>query len=146
MTKTTGRILALALGAVVLPGAAQAESFGGQARVISGDALIVGDREVHLFGIEARGEAAQQRLAALVVGRQVQCIATGADANGRPTAVCAAGTTDLNRTMTQLGLATAQSGRGDVYLAAQASAKAQGLGVWSAKADAAALAYGDVLN
>lgn len=134
MTKTRG-ILALALSAAVLPGVAHAESFGGQARAISGDMLVVGDREVRLFGIEAQSEAAQRRLAALVVGRQVQCIATGADAEGKATAVCAAGTTDLNRTMTQLGLATAQSGRGDVYLAVQASAKAQGLGVWAVKAD-----------
>lgn len=164
MTKTTKGLLALALGAIVLPGAAQAETFGGQARAITGDSLIVGGREVRLFGIEAPeaaqrcdqagltwacGQAAQQRLAALVVGRQVQCIATGADTNGRTTAVCAAGLTDLNRTMTELGLATAQSGRGDAYLPVQDRAKARGLGLWaSAKAEKAtpALAFSEGLN
>ncbi len=146
MTKPVASLLTFLLGAVALPGAAQAESFGGQARAIGGDTLIVGAREVRLFGIEAPetsrrcdvsgltwrcGEAAQQRLAALVAGRQVQCIATGPDASGRGTAVCAAGTTDLNRTMTELGLAAAQSGRGDVYLPLQARAKAQRLGIWA---------------
>lgn len=148
-SKTTRRILALALGAIVLPGVAQAETFGGQARAISGDTLMVGEREVHLFGIDtpdASRDAAQQRLAALVVGRQVQCIATAADARGRPTAVCAAGLTDLNRTMTELGLATAQKGSGDVYLAVQERAKSRGLGLWSAKITPAAFALSETLN
>lgn len=148
-SKTTRRILALALGAIVLPGAAQAESFGGQARAISGDTLVVGGREVHLFGIEAAEaskDAAQQRLAALVVGRQVQCIATATDAKGRPTAVCAAGLTDLNRTMTELGLATAQKGTGDIYLAVQERAKSRGLGLWAAKITPASFALSEVLN
>lgn len=164
MIKNACRILALVLSAATLSGAAQAESFGGQARAVGGDTLIVGEREVRLFGIEAPeaarrcdengltwrcGEAAQQRLAALVAGRQVQCIATGLDASGRATAVCAAGMTDLNRTMTELGLAAAQSGRGDVYLPIQARAQARRLGIWaSATADRAVptLAFTEALK
>lgn len=148
--RLTGRLLALALGATVLPGMAQAESFGGQARAISGDSLMVGERVVRLFGIDAPeaaqgcngaglaaqcGEAATRKLSQLVTGRQVQCIVTGVDTRKRTVAVCAAGMVDLNRTMTELGLATAQSGRGDVYLPVQARAKANHAGIWAASAD-----------
>jgi len=163
MTKMrfAGRLLALAVAAATLPAAAHAESFGGQARAISGDTLEVGGRTVRLFGIDAPdsaqrcdhagltwqcGEAARQRLAALVVGRQVQCIATGVDVHQRTVAVCAAGLTDLNRTMTELGLAKAQAGRGDVYLPVQGRAQARHVGIWAPPAAAPSFAFTETLR
>lgn len=140
-------ILGLALAALLAcaPAAADPMFFGvGQAK--DGDSLIVGDREVRLFGIDAPewdqactrdgkqwacGQEAADRLSKLVTGKQVSCLTIDIDANGRTVARCSVGSTDVNRQMVASGYATAYRHYSADYVPAEESAKAAKLGLWA---------------
>ncbi|MDX2288846.1 MAG: thermonuclease family protein [Hyphomicrobiaceae bacterium] len=116
----------------------------GHARVIDGDSLRVGRREVRLHGIDAPegpqtcqkdardwacGEAARQRLQSLVQGREVICEGVEIDKHDRLLAVCRVAGRDIAREMVVAGLAVSY-GR---YASEEAEAKAQRNGLWGSQ-------------
>lgn len=137
---------ALATMIAVSPVTAAAEQFSGQAAVIDGDSLMVGDKEVRLFGIDAPeatqmcsrqgqswpcGAAASEQLGSKVSGFEVRCTPTGTDRHGRTVARCRTGDTDLNRYMVASGYALAYRRYSSDYVAAEETAKVNKRGIWS---------------
>jgi endonuclease YncB( thermonuclease family) len=114
----------------------------GVARLIDGDSLSVGGREVRLEGIDAPegrqsctrdgaawacGEQASRHLAQLISGRSVSCRVSKPDQHGRLLATCEAGGRNVNAAMVEDGFALAYgSYRGEEQRARQARR-----GLWS---------------
>jgi endonuclease YncB( thermonuclease family) len=127
------------------PSLAQAPVYGtGQAK--DGDSLMVGDREVRLFGIDAPefdqtctkdgmgwscGASAADKLAQLVTGKNVVCSSVGRDQHGRLLGHCMVGATDVNRAMVASGYAVAFRRYSSDYVSAEDSAKANKRGIWA---------------
>ena len=126
--------------------AAPAEVFWGTARAKDGDSLVVGSREVRLFGVDAPefdqtckrsgtnwqcGLEAAQKLASLVTGREVRCVSSGEDQYGRTLAACTVGQVDVNRTMVASGFAVAFRRYSSDYVSAEESAEVNRRGLWS---------------
>lgn len=125
----------------------------GAARVIDGDTLDLGARRLRLHGIDAPeidqtcrradgsdwpcGRAARDRLAALVAGLEVACVARGRDSYGRTIATCDAGGRDLGESMVGEGLAWAYVHFSRVYAGTESTARDAGLGIWQGEAEAA---------
>lgn len=142
-------LLLAASAALFASGTAGAQSqFSGAARAKDGDSLMVGNKEVRLFGIDAPelnqscqrnaedwacGAAAKDLLDSLIRGKSVYCTSTGTDQFGRALAQCAAGPTDLNRAMVANGYAVAFRRYSSDYVSAEDSAKANRRGIWSSK-------------
>lgn len=120
--------------------------FRGLGRAKDGDSLVVGEREVRLFGIDAPefdqtchraggawacGSEAAGKLAQLVTGRDVRCVRISIDQYRRAVSRCSVGTTDINRAMVESGYATAYRRYSDDYAAAEGLAKAAKRGLWS---------------
>ena len=133
-----------ALGACS-PAAAE-PPFHGLGQSKDGDSLMVGQREVRLFGIDAPewdqsctragkswacGQAAANQLSKLVTGKQVRCVAVDTDDHGRTVARCTAGAVDVNRQMVSNGYAIAYRRYSLDYVSAEASAKAGKRGIWA---------------
>jgi endonuclease YncB( thermonuclease family) len=137
-------IAAMALLACA-PAAAEPPFFGvGKAK--DGDSLIVGPREVRLFGIDAPewdqtctrdgkpwscGEAAADQLSRLVTGKEVRCQPVTIDEHQRAVARCTVGSVDVNRQMVATGYATAYRHYSMDYVSAEESAKASNRGLWA---------------
>lgn len=126
--------------------AASSETFWGIGQAKDGDSLMVGSREVRLFGIDAPefdqqckragrswacGSEARERLSQLATGRDVRCVSVETDQYGRFLSRCSAGGTDLNRAMVASGYAVAFRRYSLDYVSAEASAKAARRGLWS---------------
>ena len=127
------------------PAFAQAPVFGpGQAK--DGDSLMVGDKEVRLFGIDAPefdqsckrdgqdwncGASAAERLAQLVNGKSVVCSTVGTDQHGRALGRCMVGATDVNRAMVSSGYAVAFRRYSSDYVSAEDSARVTKRGMWA---------------
>ncbi len=126
--------------------AASSETFWGIGQAKDGDSLMVGSREVRLFGIDAPefdqqckragqswacGSEAHDRLSQLATGRDIRCVSVETDQYGRFLSRCSVGGTDLNRAMVALGYAVAFRRYSLDYVSAQASAKAARRGLWS---------------
>lgn len=139
-------ILIAALGSLILPAPAAAETVGGSATAIDGDSMKVGSREVRLYGIDAPeypqtcsrggsewacGKEARDQLAALLSGTYVDCRGYGVDLHGRLLAVCTAGGIELNRALVEHGWAVALRSETDAYLTAETRAKSARIGIWS---------------
>lgn len=115
----------------------------GYAKLVDGDSLFVGGREVRLQGIDAPegrqtcttrdgkswpcGEEARRQLARLVDGRDVSCTSLESDQHGRLLGRCTAGNTELNREMVRSGYALAYGG----FEAEEREARAARRGLWS---------------
>ena len=132
-------VLALALFLITAcaPAAAQAP-ISGFGKSIDGDSLMVGDKEVRLFGIDApefdqscqraggewsSGAAAADQLSKLVTGKTVVCTSVGTDDHGRILGRCMSGWTDVNRAMVATGYAVAYRRYSSDYVSAEESAK-----------------------
>ncbi len=126
--------------------AAPGDVFWGTARAKDGDSLVVGSREVRLFGVDAPefdqtckragtnwqcGTEAAEKLAALVTGREVRCVSSGEDQYERTLATCTVGQVDVNRTMVATGFAVAFRRYSTDYVSAEDSAKVNRRGLWS---------------
>ena len=138
-----------AVAALFVSASAGAQSpFSGAARAKDGDSMMVGVKEVRLFGVDAPelsqscqrdgqdwacGAAAKDLLDSLVRGKTVYCTAAGTDQFDRVLARCAAGTTDLNRAMVANGYAVAFRRYSSDFVSAEDSAKANKRGIWSSK-------------
>lgn len=114
----------------------------GQARVIDGDSLTIGSRQVRIKGIDAPegrqvctrdgrewacGEAAADALRALVAGKSVTCRIESDDRFRRGLGHCFAGRINLGEAMVESGFAV---GYGE-YLTEEQDARAARRGLWS---------------
>ena len=126
--------------------AAPPNAFAGIGRAKDGDSLMVGEREVRLFGIDAPewdqtckrgdkvwacGQDAAEELSRLVTGRDVSCVAVDTDRHGRTVAQCTANGLDLNRAMVARGFAIAYRLYSTAYVSAEESAKVNRRGIWA---------------
>ena len=149
-----GLLMTVGVGAVVLIG--QSTSLFGRATqppsqvsakpadiaVIDGETLRVGDRVLHLRGIQApaRGEAcgaqadcgsaAAAELAAAVRNRTVTCKLGRHSVGGQPSGACTAGDVDLSASMVASGWAHAESAD---LRAPETRARQAGLGMWAGR-------------
>ena len=146
----TGKALATAVGlALVAPlPLAVADDllvYRGVAEVAGPAMLSLDGKRVVLWGIDApvRGQpcyagnktwdcatASAKTLLNLVGDREIVCEQRRLDQYGRVFAVCKAGEVDINRSLVEAGLAVALPKETTDYVAAEAAAKAKGIGVW----------------
>ncbi len=152
MRFASGCALAVSL---CLAGALQAETgptITGVANVVDGDGLKIGPIAIRLHGIDAPeagqscprveggtwscGKDAATALDELVGGREVVCTALDQDPYGRIVASCMVDGRDAATEIMQAGLAWAYVEYSEDYVALEAEAKAAGLGVWQAAAEA----------
>lgn len=138
---------ALAQVALVGPdGATQAAPVAGRANVIDGDSLEIGVTQIRLYGIDAFegkqscrasgaewdcGEAAADKLRALVASQTVTCDARDVDDYGRTVAVCHVGATDLGAELVRAGLALAYRRFSDDYVDEEGDARSARRGAWA---------------
>lgn len=116
-------------------------------RVVDGDSLRIGDRNIRLVGIDAPeraqtcrdgrnrewtcGAAATARLTELIARGPVTCTPKGQDRYGRTLAVCAVGTiADLGQALVREGYAVNYSFDEEGYAEAEQEARMAGRGLW----------------
>lgn len=136
--------------AVVALGLSQASAaeIAGQAKVIDGDTIYIGEHKIRLSGFDAPetdqtcqadnqtyncGAVATQGLAQLTVGQTVLCQTSDKDRYGRWIATCLVNGTDLGAWMVGKGLAVAYRRYSTAYVAEEEAAKAKGLGLWAGR-------------
>lgn len=124
-----------------------ARSTSTDVRVVDGDSLRIGDRNIRLVGIDAPeraqtcrdgrnrewacGTAATARLTELIARGPVTCTPKGHDRYGRTLAVCSSGAvTDLGQALVREGYAVNYTFDDDGYADAEAEARAAGRGLW----------------
>ena len=125
---------------------ASGEMFFGIGQAKDGDSLIVGEREVRLFGIDAPewdqtckragrdwacGQDAAEALSKLVTGKDISCVAVDTDQYGRTVAQCTANGVEVNRVMVASGYAIAYRHYSTAYVSAEESAKVNKRGIWA---------------
>ena len=126
--------------------ASAASTFSGIGHAKDGDSLMVGDREVRLFGIDAPewaqtctrggrdwacGQVAASELEKLVTGKYVSCVAVNADVYGRTVSQCTVDGVDVNRAMVAKGYAVAYRHYSTAYVSAEESARVSRRGIWA---------------
>ncbi|MEO1204799.1 MAG: thermonuclease family protein [Pseudomonadota bacterium] len=114
----------------------------GRPRLVDGDSLFIGSREVRLVGIDAPegpqicqrggrdwrcGDASRSQLAKLINGRAITCEGEKEDRHGRLLAICSVGGRNLNQEMVAQGYALAY-GR---YGSDERAAKSGKRGLWA---------------
>ena len=119
--------------------------YRGVAEVAGPAMLSLDGKRVVLWGIDApvRGQlcyagnktwdcatASAKTMLNLVGDREIVCEQRRLDQYGRVFAVCKAGEVDINRSLVEAGLAVALPKETTDYVAAEAAAKAKGIGVW----------------
>jgi endonuclease YncB( thermonuclease family) len=145
-----GLMSALALAPALLPARAGAQVVSGPASASDGDSLAMTGFRIRLFGIDAPeadqtcrrgaaiwacGQDAKKQLADLIEGRTIDCEQRDTDAYGRIVATCRAGNVDLGETMVGAGLAVALPDFTEAYVAAEARARRNKLGLWGSDFD-----------
>ena len=118
----------------------------GQARVVDGDSLTIGQTEIRLYGIDAVelyqtcdrggrpwncGAEAAQSLRNATAGREVRCVARERDRFNRVVALCRAGGLDLAAAMVRGGYAVAFG----AYEADEREARDARRGIWASNFD-----------
>ena len=140
---------ALAISMILAtPAAAQTppEIISGAARVIDADILIVAERRVILWGLDAPErnqtcalagkewgcyDVAKRALEALAGRGEIECVLTGEpDPFGRRHGVCSFGSEDLNAEMVRTGMALAFSEQTTDYEPQMLEAITAGAGLW----------------
>lgn len=133
---------------VLFAGASQAETIRGQARVVDGDTLTIGDEHIRLFGVDAPehdqtcdrggtvwacGQAAAAALAGVIGQARLMCDVQDRDRYGRAVSICRVGTIDVGEALVLQGAATAYQRYSLRYVAAESVARAGRIGIWGAK-------------
>lgn len=125
---------------------------GGDISIQDADTFQLGPLTVRLEGIDAPetgqtcrkadgtewlcGKAALRRLAQLIEGQDVECIAVQQDPYGRVVSKCYVDGIDVSERLITEGLAWAFVEYSDSYVAQESKAKAKGIGIWSGEAQA----------
>jgi len=120
----------------------------GIARILDGDTIEISGTRIRLEGIDAPegdqtcaragggtwrcGQAASVELQRLIGGAPVRCESRGTDTYGRMLGICFVGTIDINAEMVRRGYAWAFVKYSRDYVAEEAEARAQGVGIWQA--------------
>ena len=120
-----------------------------QVKVIDGDSIVVGGREVRLEGIDApeyhqdcysaKGEAyacgvrAMEYMQKLVKGKKLRCEPIEIDRYKRVVAVCFVGGKNLNAEMVSSGNAVAYDRYDDAYVGLEKEARQNKRGIWGGK-------------
>jgi endonuclease YncB( thermonuclease family) len=120
----------------------------GIARIIDGDTIEISGTRIRLEGIDAPegdqacaragggtwrcGQAASVELQRLIGRTPVRCESRGTDRYGRMLGVCFLGTTDINAEMVRRGYAWAFVKYSRAYVAEEAEARTNGVGIWQA--------------
>jgi endonuclease YncB( thermonuclease family) len=144
----TGKVLVLA-AAFALGGleaaAADPAVYRGAAEVIGPAMLSLNGKRIVLFGVDApvKGQpcyagsktwdcstASAKTLLNIVGTQEVACEERRIDQFGRVFAICKAGEADINRALVEAGMAVALPKETTDYVAAEAAAKAKGIGIW----------------
>lgn len=122
-----------------------ADQFTGVPRVVDGDTLAFDGQRVRIRGIDAPesaqtcvrtgveelcGAQAAAALGRMLAGREVTCASDERDDHGRPIAVCRVGTIDIGSWMVAAGQAVAFVKYRRDYVAIEASARQQHIGIW----------------
>jgi endonuclease YncB( thermonuclease family) len=144
----TGKVLVLAAGIALMGAGAAADDpavYRGAAEVVGPAMLSLGGKRIVLFGIDApvKGQpcyagaktwdcstASAKTLLNIIGTQEVACEERRVDRFGRVFAVCKAREVDINRTLVEAGLAVALPKETTDYVAAEAAARAEGIGVW----------------
>jgi len=146
----TGKALAMAAGLAVAAVASRAVAddlpiYRGSAEVAGPAMLRLDGKRIVLWGLDApvRGQpcyagdkawdcatASAKTLLNLVGDQQIACEQRRVDQFGRVFAVCKAVEVDINRALVEAGMAVALPKETTDYVAAEAEAKAKGVGVW----------------
>jgi endonuclease YncB( thermonuclease family) len=130
-----------------------AETLSGRATVIDGDTITIDGTRVRLEGIDAPetsqtcgrrwvgwwncGAAAAKALQGFTAGRRVDCEKQGHDKYGRVLGVCFVDGRDINGEMVRGGFAWAFVKYSTSYVAGEAEARAQKIGIWQGEAEPA---------
>lgn len=125
----------------------------GEARVLDGDTLAIGEVRIRLEGIDAPesgqtcftrmgqiwncGAKASHMLARLIGRNPVGCEDLGQDKYGRRLGACFAGGVNLNSEMVRLGYAWAFVRYSTAYVALEAEARRSRAGIWEGEAQPA---------
>jgi endonuclease YncB( thermonuclease family) len=146
----TGKALAMAAGlALAAPlSVAVADDlsvYRGAAEVTGPAMLSLDGKRIILWGVDApvRGQpcyagnktwdcatASAKTLLNLVGDQEITCEQRRVDRFGRVFAVCKTGEADINRALVEAGMAVALPKETTDYVAAEAAAKAKGIGIW----------------
>ena len=137
--------LALAL-VLLLPMSTAMADITGKPRIVDGDTIHINQTKIRLHGIDAPetkqecyrvdgtpyrcGEAATDALRVLIGADPVRCEGGAYDRYKRLIAVCFTGGVDLNAKMVRRGWALAYRKYSTAYVAEEADAKANKLGLW----------------
>jgi endonuclease YncB( thermonuclease family) len=136
------------------------ERIVGRAKVVDGDTIEIGDRRIHLYGIDAPefkqtcrlgertyacGEEAAFALADEIAQATLVCDPVDVNRFGRVIAVCWLGPEDVNARMVSRGWALAHRGASpsreagpsapEAYVAAEDEARLAGRGLWRGEFD-----------
>jgi endonuclease YncB( thermonuclease family) len=128
-------------------------TISGRAVVTDGDTLAIGPVVIRLHGIDAPeagqqcqrangrswqcGTEATSRLAELVEGQEIECVALDRDAYRRVIGRCIAYGVDVNAAMAAEGLAWAFTRYSNDYVLQEADARASARGIWQGTAQPA---------
>jgi endonuclease YncB( thermonuclease family) len=138
-------VLAAAIAMAGLGAAADPAVHRGTAQVVGPAMLSLDGKRVVLFGVDApvKGQpcyvgakpwdcstASAKSLLNLVGTQEVACEERRVDRFGRVFAVCRAGEVDINRALVDAGMAVALPKETTDYVAAEAAARARGIGIW----------------
>ena len=118
----------------------------GQASVVDGDTLVVGGKEITLYGIDAPefkqtckfrkktircGVLSSDALRDLITGAtKITCTDRGRDREGRRLGLCSADGFDIGRNMVHTGWALAWRRYSHIYIKTEDKAKAAKRGLW----------------
>ena len=144
LTLRSAFILLALLLSPALP--ASAVTLTGQARVVDGDTLVIGDEKLRLHGIDAPeldqpcaregaawrcGDWARAELAARIEGRAIRCEGRGRDRYDRLLATCRIDGADLGQSLVRDGVAFAYRRYSSAYVADEVAAMREGRGLWA---------------
>lgn len=138
----------LGIVAALLPVFVHAQDISGPGRTVDGDTLNLTGIVIRLYGIDAPerqqvctrdgypwdcGRAAAEKLATFIDGKTIRCEQRDIDEYGRTVATCRVGQTDLSAAIVDAGLAVALPQFTTAYVANEARARDQRLGIWGSE-------------